>query len=271
MSDKDREVIKLDFECTSCSKQKQNKIPVDRIIEKLDVFFATNDLGGAKRLLEYWQGEAVSLGDMSGELSVVNELLGLYRKTQDSKKGLSAVERALELIQKNGAEETLSGATILINAATTSGAFGNFKRATELYDMAESIYKACHLSQDDMRFAALYNNYATTLTELCEFDRAEQMYKKAIELTLRQEATLLDCAVSYVNLAHLYDKRYGSDYEKIEECMQNAGELLYDERVKKDSFCAFVYEKCAPSFDYFGYFFLAEELREKSRSLYERS
>ena len=40
--------------CCSCSKEQQDRIPIVRVISKLDDLFSRNDLSGAARLLEYW-------------------------------------------------------------------------------------------------------------------------------------------------------------------------------------------------------------------------
>ena len=272
MQKEDFKILGVDLECPSCKKaaQQNKSIPVKRVIEKLDSHFATNDLEGAVSLLEYWQSEAKNLRDLSGELSVVNEMLGLYRRTNDKGKALSAINRALELICYKSLENTVSGATIVLNAATTCKAFGDLERAVVLYEKAATVYHE-NLSADDLRLAALYNNFATTLSDLDRFSEAEELYNKAILITGKKTEGLLDCAVSYVNLAHLFEKSEGLESEKIEECLTHAENLLNDIRIDRNPYYAFVCEKCAPSFDYFGFFFFANELYERSKKIYEGS
>ena len=269
---KDFEVLKIDFECPACKKAEQSakRIPVSRVIEKLDSFFETDNLIGAKNLLDYWQKEAIITGDLSGELTVVNEILGLSRRMSDEKSGLSAIDRAIELIVLTGMENSPSGATIMINAATTSKAFGFPDKAVSLYEKAAEIYKV-GLDENDERNAALYNNFATTLADLARFDEAEDLYKKALALTLGKIDTLLDAAVTYVNMAHLYESKDSPESKLIEECLLAAEEILEDTRIERNAYYAFVAEKCAPSFDYFGYFLTAQNLHKKSREIYERS
>ena len=266
----DFKILSVDLECTQCKKaESQNKsIPVRRIIEKLDSHFATNDLKSAQDLLEYWQKEAKTLRDLSGELSVVNEMLGLYRRTNNKGAALTSINRALELICYQSLENTISGATIILNAATTCKAVGDLERAASLYEKASAVYHR-ELKSDDLRLAALYNNYATTLTDLERFSEAEELYSKAVLLTGAKVEGLLDCAVSYVNLAHLFEKSEGLESEKIEKCLANAENVLNDSRIERNPYYAFVCEKCAPSFDYFGFFFFANELNERSKKIYE--
>ena len=41
--------------------------------------------------------------------------------------------------------------------------------------------------------------------------------------------------------------------------------------IPRDGYYAFVCEKCAPAFDYYGYFADAEEAAKKAESIYERA
>ncbi|MBE6695382.1 MAG: tetratricopeptide repeat protein [Ruminococcaceae bacterium] len=263
------ELLKIDFECPACKKSEisNKKIPVLRIIQKLDECFKTNDLNSAKKLLEYWREEALSIGDLQGELSLVNEMLGLYRRTGENALAEKAIVRALELLSLLDMENTVSGATILINAATTSKAIGKAEDAISLYEKAEGVYRET-LGDDDSRMAALYNNFATTLTDTGDYERAEKLYKRAIEITSVEIERLPDCAVSYVNLAHMYEKAKGREEPMIYECMERAEEILETQELERNALLAFVSEKCAPSFDYFGYFLFAEKLRKQAREIY---
>ena len=58
---------------------------------------------------------------------------------------------------------------------------------------------------------------------------------------------------------------------KITECLNKAMELLDISEYQNDGNYAFVCEKCASVFGYYGYFFYENELKERSRRIYERS
>ena len=268
----DFKILDIDFECSSCKKvcNDNSKIPVKRIIEKLDDFFNFNDLLGAEKLLEFWQKEAKAKSDLKGELSVVNEMLGLYRKTNNPQKADNAISRACELLELTNNSSTLSGATIMLNTATTCKAFGKLEKAIPLYKKASEIYHRV-LPKDDLKIAALYNNYATALVDLEDFAKAEELYIKAIKITEKDLKSLLDCAVTYVNLAHLYEQKDGIEAKDIEKSLSKAEEIFENKNIERNSYYAFVSEKCAPSFDYFGYFIFANELYKRSREIYERA
>lgn len=272
MSENDAKILGAELECPACKKIEKaaGSVPVGRIIEKLDALFSENDLSGAERLLEYWISEARMLGDARGELSLVNEMLGLSRRLGNKEKGESAVSRALALLAETEMDDTVSGATVLLNAATTKKAFGDPKGAVALYESTAEIYQAQNLDRKDPRYAAFYNNYATTLVDLAHYGKAKVLYEKALSLTL-EIGNLLDHAVTLVNMAHMYEAAESLESEKITDCLTRAEALLLEEITERSPYYAFVAEKCAPSFEYFGYFFTAKTLHDRSREIYERS
>ncbi len=246
----------------------KGRIPVKRVIEKADGYFNKNDLAGAKRHLEYWEKEAKELNDNSGELSIVDELLGLYRKNGEKENALRVIERAIILIDNLQLQNTVSGATIYLNAATTMKAFGKAKDAIPLYGKALKIYSE-NLEETDVRFGGFYNNYALALTDAGEYDKAEECYFNAVKVMEKAENGKPDLAITYVNLAHLYETAGKSD--KITDCLFKAYGLLNDEENVKNGYFAYVLSKCAPSFKYFGYGKIASDFEKESTEIYERS
>ena len=271
-SENEAKILAAELDCPACKKIEKavGSIPVSRVIEKLDALLSGNDLAGAERLLEYWMNEARLLGDARGELSLVNEMLGLSRRLGNKEKGKAAVSRALLLLRETEMDGTVSAATILLNAATTKKAFGSPEEAVPLYERAAEIYRTQKLDEKDARYAAFYNNYATTLVDLTHYGKAKALYEKALSLTL-EIGNLLDYAVTLVNMAHMYEAAESIESEKITDCLTRAEALLLEEISERTPYYAFVAEKCAPSFEYFGYFFTAKTLHERSREIYERS
>ena len=218
----------------------KGRIPVKRVIEKADGYFNKNDLAGAKRHLEYWEKEARSLNDNNGELSAINELLGLYRKNGDKDNALRVIDRALILVDKLELKDTVSGATIYLNAATTMKAFGKAEKALPLYEKTLAVYKA-NLAENDVKFGGFYNNYALALTDAGEFDKAEKCYLSAIKVMEKAENGKPDLAITYVNMAHLFER--AEKTEKITDCIFTAYNLLNDEENGKNGSFAYVLSK----------------------------
>ena len=70
------------------------------------------------------------------------------------------------------------------------------------------------------------------------------------------------------DLLYVAPLRFNKDLEP--ECWA-AEELLLDESNAQDGNYAFVCEKCAPTFEYYGWFMTAEELKRRSDGIYERT
>ncbi len=243
-------------------------IPVDRIIRKADSLFDKNDYTEAGRLLTYWRDEAISLRDKGGELAMESELVGYYRKQNDRERGLASVTRALTLIEELKQDDMASGATVLINCATAYKAFSMPDRAMPLYKRAEEVYKRL-LDPSDARLGGLYNNMALTLADLGRFEEAEYAYFTALAIMGEVEGGEAEAAITYVNLAHMYDTC--GQTEMISGCMKYANDLLQSESLKHDGHYAFVIEKCAPSFAYFGDTDTYERLKKEAEEIYAGS
>ena len=257
----------------SCSKEPIGTIPIVRVIDKIDEMFEKDDLQGAKRVLEYWEKEAKALNDTKGLLEVLSEQIGLYRKLGDKEKGLAAVDEALAILACNGTCSSVGDATIYLNCATTMKAFGKAEEAIKYYEIAKEQYEKS-LEKDDYRLAGLYNNYATALCDLQEFTKGREYYKKAIDL-LKNKGGFCELAVSYVNLAHLAFSEAQSKGETCDEEVENllnlAYECLDDKSLVRDGNYAFVCSKCAPSFEFFGYFIQKAELENRAKQIYENN
>lgn len=247
-------------------------IPVGRVIEKLDAYLDRGDYATAERHLRYWLAEAETGNDRRGKLTILNEQIGLYRKVGREAECLRAVSDALTLADSMDMERSVTYGTTLINAATGYKAFGKAEEALPLYRKAKTIYEA-ELTDDDGRLGGLYNNMAAALTDLREFREAEELYHRAIAIMEKQENGALEVAVTCLNLADLIAAELGPEAgaEEIEKLLMKAEELLDTESLPRDGYYAFVCEKCAPVFGYYGCFLTERELMRRAREIYDRA
>lgn len=245
----------------------KGEIPVRRIIEKLDSYFEVNDTVGAGEFLRRWEREAKELGDKKGEITIQSELMGYYRKEGDRVRALEAVRRGLELIQRAYIENEVSGATVMLNAATVYKTFGEPTAALELYERAAAVYRE-KLAPDDKRVAGLYNNSALALCDLGRYADAEELFVEAAAIMACKEDGACDEAATYVNMAHMYESWRGAGTPEISECMDTAWEILSSERAERNGYYAFVASKCAPSYRHFGGNERAKILEDESRRIY---
>lgn len=252
------------------SNAPKGRIPVDRVTAKLDALLGKKDYEGAKSHLSYWLKEAEDLGDERGALAILNEMTGFYRKTAMEKEGLEAVEKAVALCGKLALDDCVEGATVLLNSATALHSFGKTEKALSLYGKAAKIYER-DLRPDDVRLAGLYNNRATSYASSGMLAEAEKGYLDALKILEKQENSLNEIAVTYVNLAHVYEADGQKTFFDIKDALEKAYLYLTDEKTKKDAYNAFMCEKCAPSFDYFGYGDKGEDLLARAKEIYERT
>lgn len=240
----------------------------DRILSKLDSYLHKNDYASAERHLLYWLGEAEASGDVRVALLVNNELMGLYRKQGMEEQAIARVDAAIGLINDRGLQGQIGAATTLLNCATVYKAFGRADDALPLFDDAKAIYEA-QLKPDDGRLGGLYNNMGLALSDLRRFGEARELYFKAIDI-MKHNGSDLEVAITVLNLATLSENELGLEEssEAVDEYLSQARDIL-ENWTKRDGYYAFVCEKCASVFGYYGYFAYEEELTERSRRIYE--
>ena len=243
-------------------------ISVRRFIEQLDRCFDRGDMEAARDCLKSWEAEARAAGDERGLLAVLNEQVGFYRRAQEEAPALAALRECLSLSERLGQAETLSGATIYINAATTLAAFGRAREGLALYDRAAACYRAAGRT-DAYEYAALLNNRAGALHALRRFDEAEACWRKAVEILKREGAHDAETAVSLVMLAHLTYDRDDTAFAQVEALLDEAWEYINSPRSPRDGRYADALLKCAPSFEYFQRPEAAQALREVAGEIYE--
>lgn len=263
--------------CPFCTDQFKKQppvrpIPTQRVLEKLDEHLGRNDYDSAERHLLYWLDEAKDGRDKHGMLTVENELMGLYRKTNRKEKALESVRKALDLIDELKLGGGVVTGTTFTNAATVYKAFAMPEESIELFEKAKEIYEK-ELQSDDPRLGGLYNNLGLTLTDLKRFDEAEEYYNKAINVMSNNKNGELEIAITYLNLCDLNEAKLGSEQSEkiIDEYIEKAYELLNRDYLPRNGYYAFVCEKCAPTFGYFGRFLYQKELSYRARCIYERN
>ncbi len=241
-------------------------VQVPQVIREADRLRSAGREKDARDLLEREQAGARAAGDWRSELSVTSELLGQYRRTGEAGKGLAAVNRALDIIRDHRMGRPVSGATVLLNAATTLKAFGRAAESIPIFTHVARVY-ADHLDPSDYRIAALYNNMALSYDDMCDTDSAERFFRLALKVIEKTEHPENDSAVTWCNLAEMYGRRDPED-ERIGDCLEKAWECLNAPGLKRDGYHAFTISKCAPTFDYYGFFLYASELRRRSEEIH---
>ena len=236
-------------------------LDVPAIIRGLDALYAQSREDEAQDYLERHLEAARQAGDWRAELSITSELLGQYRRSMDREKGLAAVESALALVKEHRLGRTVSGATVLLNAATTLSCFGEHAASLPIFRHVCRVYSD-HLDPHDYRFAGLFNNMANAHAACGELRQAEEMFLSAIRILEGLEGGGNEIAVTLCSLAELYDAADPED-ARIAECLERAWACLDEPGLKRDGYYAFMASKCLPTFDRLGFFLYAAELKER--------
>lgn len=273
MDNLNREALsKEDYEEPCCPLKmgpSTNPIPVSRVILKLDECLNRNDYSAAEKLLKYWYDEAVVCKDSGGLLTVLNEQVGLYRKLGKREECINTVMKCLSLADSGDFQDTVSYSTTLLNCATGYSAFNMAQKAFSLYEKARKGYEK-YLKPDDERLGGLYNNMAICLMRLERFEEAEVLFEKALAIMASAHNREPEMAVTYCNMADLEAAKHGPEQaqEKIDEYLEKAEHLLNTETLPRDGNYAFVCEKCASTFGYYGYFLTQKELLKRAEEIY---
>ena len=268
----------LEPECVICdkpvgTKQKIQRIPQARISRRLDELMGQKEYGQAENLLKYWVAEAKANGDVQGEFMVYNEMMGYYRKMGLKKEGYEAINKALELLPGLEYEQTVSGATCYTNAATVYTAFNEPDKALHLFRKAEQIYLD-NIKNNEFKYASLCNNMALALVQLKNYAEADKYYRRSLEVLEQCPSSELEKAMAWLNIADAVIAQKGVNEEsenEIVEYLYNAQLCLDDETVERDSYYAFVRDKCYPIYEYFQWYSYADELKERIREINERT
>ena len=113
---------------------------------------------------------------------------------------------------------------------------------------------------------------ALTCVALGRYEEAEELYRKALEQMEKVPGGELEQAITYLNMADAVNAQLGPEEAETltSEYLDRAQQLLDETTAPRDGYYAFVCEKCAPTFSYYGYFLEAEELTKRAEELYAR-
>jgi len=247
-------------------------VPQQRIMEKVDECMSRKDYPGVERVLLYWLEEAKAGRDLRGQLMIRNELVGHYRKTGERDKAHESAEDALRLLRELDYENSVSAGTTWVNIATAYNSFGENQEALALFEKARQVYERS-AGADASLLGGLYNNMGLSCAALEKYDEALALYEKAMATMKNVPRGALEQAVTCLNMANAVEGKLGLEQaeSRINELLDQGLALLDRPDIPRNGYYAYVCEHCAPTFDYYGYFLTAEDLRARAEALYERT
>ena len=266
----------IDPRCVLCGKPGEEEsvqpVPVGRIMDKLREYEDRNDWPAVERHLKYWLAEAEANRDERGQLMLHNELMGYYRKQADRDQAFVHAEKAAELVEKLGMEDTVTAGTTWVNAGTVREAFGDPVGGLDFFERARANYEK-NLPENDERLGGLYNNMALSLAVCGRYEEAMAMFRRAIAVMEKQEHGEPEQAITWLNMADAAEAALGPEAaeETVESYLEKAEALLDTENLPRNGYYAFVCEKCAPVFGHYGWFATEAELQRRAKEINDRA
>jgi len=255
-----------EFRKTPSIPESEDRVDVLDTLKRVDNLYAQMRYEEAENLLEDKLAKAVQFGDKAGELGLLSELIGVYRKSREREKGLDACHRAFDLIKEMGLEGTSTAGTIWINGATTMRAFGHSEEGLPYFYMASRAYSDT-IAADDYRFAGLYNNLGSCLEDLNRNEEAMKYYKMALNIVKQNPLSELDAAITWLSMAELYDKMDPRQDDMVENCVDQCMDIFNKESIPRDEYYAFHAMNCSKGLRSLGYFKDAKVLERRAEEI----
>ena len=171
---------------------------------------------------------------------------------------MESAGKALELLAELGMEDSISAGTTYVNIATACNAFGEYERSLELFEKARAVYEGSAYVEPRL----LGGLQAITCLNMADAVEAgagmEEGESRIFELVERAEELLDNKGRELL---------CPNGETSVLETPGALKALPADEKARI-GYYAFVCEKCAPVFEYYGYFLTANKLRETAEKIY---
>lgn len=171
-------------------------------LKQLDGYFRKGEMEAAQDFLQKTYAEAVGEGDVSLQLTVLNEMMSYAGETDQEEFGIAAVTECTRLIQEYGLQDNPSAGTMWMNMGITLYRFDRVEDALACYRVAEeqllkqyekldalpdSTEKGQALGDVVRELASFYSKVASAYAKKKDYKEAEQYYKKAEQLIVLQD------------------------------------------------------------------------------------
>lgn len=176
---------------------------IQAIMDEIDVLYSAQKVEEVEALLL----EKIQLLKENHEIypaiSLLNELLGIYREKGDCERGSATCQEVLGLFQQEKLPLDGNYGTTLLNVATAHRAFGNYALSKQYYETCNEIFFQ-HLKQNDYRYASLYNNMSLLFGELGELKQSIDYLEKSLEILRHHENMEVQIATANTSMAQMY-------------------------------------------------------------------
>ena len=170
-------------------------------LEKLDSLYADGNLPEAEKMLNNWLEDARLMADDASRLTLLNELMGLYRTTGRASQAAECAGEALGLVDRLNLTGTAQHGTTLLNAATAYSRAGDYDRALELYAAAGNLFRQNGLD-GSYQMASLFNNISSVYEAKGDAGKALEYLESALEIVSGLDDCAGEAAVTRISIAY---------------------------------------------------------------------
>lgn len=173
---------------------------INHVLMEYDSMYGKNTLEEIEEFLNTSLAEAYDEQDYYSAITLLNELMGFCRDTDQKEKGIAFCNQTVDLLNQMGLGGTVEYATSLLNVANAYRAFGLLEESNNIYQKVEENYKQS-LAPNDFGYASLYNNWGLLYQEMNDFDGATSVLKKALRVVDKYPHAVIEQATTRTNLA----------------------------------------------------------------------
>ena len=242
------------------------KYTVELFIKKADDLLYMQDFNAAEEVLLNAYDSFLK-SDLHSALSIQNELVGFYRKMGKKDYGLKAIDLCEALLHKLNIEHSNAAGDIYLNCGTALTEFNELERTENYFIKAKEIYSKVY-PENHKNTASLYNNWGLALLRKGETLRARALFQKSTNI-LENIDFKLELAMSCLSLADTYDMEHDGDI--IDGLITKSYACFNYKHLIKDGYYSFVASKCIPSFEYYGFFIIAKDLKRRVEEINARN
>lgn len=242
----------------------------DNMFQEVQKYYNSHDMPRAGACMEYWLKQAQNASCWQEELTILNELIGFYRKTGNPEKGLHVMQRAEQIITGHELENTEAAGTTWLNIATAYRAFGKTQQSYNYFVKTKQNYLQ-QMEPFDYRMASLHNNMALLFLDIGYLGKAKEEFEQAIEILQTDPESEAELVTTYINLLVLVYKIPLPESQKqlaLHSLIDKTIALLAKYTDLPDSYYAYVCDICAKTIISLGFSREAEILTQLSERFY---
>lgn len=175
-------------------------------------------------LLEKLQ-QAKAEGDLSSQVALNNEIVGVTRLTGDMSAAMGACKNVLILMKEMALDKTPNYIVALINVATTYRLFGILDESMKLFKQAESLTEEIGVTTPSI-LSLLYNNWGLLYADRHEYNHAKTYLERALHLVINEPALKADKDKTLESLSYINKMLSMTQLEHCEMFFKTYGEPM---------------------------------------------